>query len=275
MQNKNYVDLRKKVSKAKTALITGASGGIGLEFARIFAQEGYGVVLVARGREKLVKNAEEIRGKHGVQVVVVVLDLAKSGSAQKLFNELEKKKIKVDILVNNAGFAMSGFFHGASLEKQLEMMQLNVTTLVELTYLVANKMVERGGGKILNVSSTAAFQPGPLMAVYYASKAFVLHFSEAIANELKDSKVTVTALCPGSTESGFQKRAGIETSRLIKGKRLMSPSVVARAGFEGLMKNKSVVIPGVWNSVMAYAARVLPHDYVTGTVRKLQEKNRQ
>ncbi|MBI4044189.1 MAG: SDR family oxidoreductase [Candidatus Diapherotrites archaeon] len=262
----------KKTAKAKTALVTGASGGIGLEFAKIFAQESHDIVMVARDREKLVKNAEEIREKHGVQVIVVVLDLARPGSAQKLFNELEKKKIRVDVLVNNAGFGVAGFFHEESLEKQLEMIQLNVATLVELTYFFANKMVERRSGKILNVSSTAAFQPGPLMAVYYASKAFVLSFSEALRNELGDSGISVTALCPGPTESGFQERADIKTMRLVRGKRLMSPAVVAAAGFDGLMKNKSVVIPGLRNFVMAYAVRVLPRDYVTKTVRRIQEK---
>lgn len=265
---------RQKKPETQTALITGASSGIGLEFAKIFAKAGYDTVIVARDREKLVEIAKDLRNKHGIQVIVVVLDLGKNGSAQKLFNELEKKKIKIDVLINNAGFGLSGFFHEESLEKQLEMIQLNVTTLVELTYLIVNKMVKRQNGKILNVASTAAFQPGPLMAVYYASKAFVLNFSQALANELKGKGISVTALCPGPTESGFQKRADIQRTPLIKGKRLMSPKDVARIGFEALMSNKSVVIPGVRNSVMAYAARVFPHDYVTQTVRNLQEKNR-
>jgi len=256
---------------SKTALITGASGGIGYDLAKEFASHGYNVVLVARSKEKLEQLAQELRTTYGIQATVLTQDLGAPAAPQQIFDQLTQAGITVDVLVNNAGFASYGFFHEADTQKELDMIQLNVMALVYLTRLFLPGMVARRSGKILNVASTAAFQPGPLMAVYYATKAFVLSFSEAIANELKDSGVTVTALCPGPTESGFQARAAMEDSKLVQSG-LMDSMTVAQAGYEGLMQGKTVVIPGLFNKVGAVAPRFVPRKMVTQVVRNMQER---
>ncbi|MCA9929933.1 MAG: SDR family oxidoreductase, partial [Anaerolineales bacterium] len=197
----------------QTALITGASGGIGYELARKIAQQGHNLVVVARSESKLMKLAQDFNKQFGVNVTVMVKDLAQSAAPDEIYNELQANEIDVDILVNNAGFASYGLFHELDRQKELNMMQVNMVALTHLTHLFLPGMVERGYGRILNIASTAAFQPGPLMAVYYATKAYVLSFSEAIANELDGTGVTVTALCPGPTESGFQARAAMEDSK--------------------------------------------------------------
>src|SRR3981189_1482485 len=202
----------------KTALITGASGGIGYELAKLFAGDHCNLVLVARNAERLSQIAGELAGQFGIKVKTVALDLGALPAPKFLFDDLQREGISVEILVNNAGFGVFGEFAQMPEEEILGQLQLNITALTELCRLFLPPMVARCRGKIMNVASTAAFQPGPLMAVYYASKAYVLSFSEAIANELKGTGVTVTALCPGPTESEFQKRAHIENTRLIKSK---------------------------------------------------------
>ena len=248
-----------------TALITGASGGIGLELARIFAEQGYALVLVARTRERLEEIAVELKP---TPVQVLAKDLVLVGAAEGIHREVPK----VDVLVNNAGYGVYGPFVKTPLDDELGMLQLNMTALVVLTKLYLPAMVAAKNGKILNVASTAAFQPGPLMALYYATKAFVLSFSEAIGNELEGTGVTVTALCPGPTATGFQARTKLEKSRLIKRMKVMDARTVAEAGYRGLMAGKPVVIPGLMNKLLAQSVRFSPRWMVTKIARMMQEE---
>jgi len=256
----------------QTALITGASGGLGLELAGLFAKGGHNLILVARSGDKLKALAKELSSRHGVLVEVLSSDLSKIGAGQALVDDLDLRGLTVDVLVNNAGFADFGKFVEAPLEKELNMVDLNIRTLTELTGLLLPGMVARGRGRVLNIASTAAFQPGPLMAVYYASKAYVLFFSEAIANELEGTGVTVTAFCPGAFESGFQARAEMEDSKLIKGKKLPSSSEMAQIGYAALMKGQAVSIGGRGNYLQAQSVRFLPRAVVTRLVRNISER---
>ncbi|WP_017715970.1 SDR family NAD(P)-dependent oxidoreductase [Kamptonema formosum] len=260
-----------KQTRQKTALITGASSGIGCELSKLFAGGGYNLVLVARSEPKLRQIAEELKGKFGISVTAVAKDLSVPSSPDEIFSELQQQSIKIDALVNNAGFATYGLFAETDLKAELQMMEVNMVSLTHLTKLFLRDMLEQGEGKILNIASTAAFQPGPLMAVYYATKAYVLSFSEALANELSGSGVTVTALCPGPTESGFQKRANMEESRLVSGE-IMDAETVANIGYRGLMENQTVVIPGLKNQLLALSVRFTPRDWVTKIVRNMQER---
>jgi short-subunit dehydrogenase len=256
----------------KTALITGASGGIGYEFTKLFARDGYDLVLVARSEDKLKQIGSNLEGKHGISVRAITKDLSIPASPQEIYDELEREATHIDVLVNNAGFTVFGPFLETSLFDELQMMQVNMVTLTHLTKLFLPGMVDRGWGRVLNVASTAAFQPGPLMAVYYATKSYVLFFSEAIATELEGTGVTVTALCPGPTETGFQKRGNLEDSRLIAGRKIMDAGGVARAGYRALMKGQTVVIPGRANWVFAQAVRFMPRKLVTRVIKRLQER---
>jgi uncharacterized protein len=246
----------------QTALVTGASSGLGLEFAELFARDGWRPVLVARGGDKLHALAADLTARYGVEAVAIPLDLAQAGSAERLFDEVERRQIAVDALVNNAGFATFGRFAETSLADEREELQLNVVTLTELTKLFLKPMLARSRGRIMNVSSTAAFQPGPFMAVYYASKAYVLSFSEALSNELEGTGVSVTCLCPGPTESGFQDRAKMGASRLFKALRVSKAAGVARVGYRAMMRGKRLVIPGATNQIMAFLPRVSPRGIV-------------
>lgn len=253
------------------ALITGASGGIGLDFVHKFAANGYSVILVARSQDKLEQIAADVTARYGVTAMVLPMDLADPDAPQALYDELQRERVRVDVLVNNAGFAMYGYFHELEMARTLQMLQLNIVTLTHLTRLILPDMVARGAGKILNVASTAAFQPGPLMAAYYASKAYVLHFSEAIADEVKDKGVTVTALAPGPTESGFQARANMEDSRLVQDG-LMAGKRVVDEGYAALMAGKRVVVPGLRNQALTLLPRLLPRKWVTSAVRNAQAR---
>jgi short-subunit dehydrogenase len=248
-----------------TALITGASGGIGLELARIFAREGYGLVLVARSRERLDQITAELKA---TPVQAIARDLTLAGAPEEIHREVPT----VDVLVNNAGYGVYGPFDKTPLADELGLMQLNMTALVVLTKLYLPAMVAAKSGKIMNVASTAAFVPGPFMALYYASKAFVLSFSEAIASELEGTGVTVSVLCPGPTATGFQERASMENSRLFKHTKVMDARSVADAGYRGLITGKTVVIPGAMNKVLTQSIRFSPRSMVTKIARKLQEK---
>lgn len=250
----------------KTALITGASGGIGYELARLFARDGYNLVLIARSEGKLAQLAAEVE----TAATVLPKDLADPASPDQIYAELERQDINVDVLVNNAGFGLFGPFAETELSAELNMMQLNMVTLTHLTKLFLPGMLKRGTGRIINVASTAAFQPGPLMAVYYASKAYVLHFSEALANETRGTGVTVTAFCPGPTESGFQSRADMEDSKLLQ-RGLMSAAEAARIGYEGAMTGQTIVIPGFQNKLGAFIVRFVPRQLATQIVRRVQE----
>ena len=260
----------------KTALITGASFGIGLELARIFAREGHDLVLVARSADKLRQVASELEKAHSTRSLILAVDLSDPGAAAYVLDQTTRANIVVDILVNNAGFGQYGFFAENDLEECLKQIQLNVTTLTHLTRLYLPGMIERARtekrtGRILNVASTAAFQAGPLMAVYYATKAYVLHLSEAIANELAGTGVTVTCLCPGPTATEFQERAKITGIRLAT-HGTMDARTVAEDGYRALMAGKPVVISGFRNWLVAQSVRFSPRRLVTAVARKLQEQ---
>ena len=254
----------------KTALITGASFGIGLEFSRIFAREGYNLVLVARSADKLRQLASELEKAHGTRSLMLATDLSEPGAPAYVLDQTTRADIQVDVLVNNAGFGQYGMFAENDLEECLRQIQLNVTTLTHLTRLYLPAMIERKNGGILNVASTAAFQPGPLMAVYFATKAYVLHFSEALANELDGTGVSVTCLCPGPTATEFHKRANATGMRLLKFGS-MDARTVAEDGYRGLVAGKPVVISGFKNWLVAQSVRFSPRRMVTAIARKTQE----
>lgn len=254
-----------------TALITGASNGIGLELARIFAHAGINLVLVARSTGKLKALEGELQQQYpSLKILVLTKDLSLPDAAQDVYQELNGQKIQIDYLVNNAGFGDFGFFTETDWDKEAQMIDLNIKALTQFSKLFIKDMQQRGKGKVLNVASTAAFQPGPLMAVYFATKAYVLHLSEALHNELKGTGVTVTALCPGPTESGFVDIAGMGKSKLVKGRKLPTSAAVADYGFKAMMRGKAVAIHGGLNKVMVFAQRFTPRSWTTAIVRKIQ-----
>jgi short-subunit dehydrogenase len=258
--------------RRRTALITGASSGIGEQLTRRFAGNGFDLVLVARTEHKLHELGRSLVDAHGIQSTVIAADLSDPVSPARVVAQLEDDGIHVDALVNSAGVATYGRFVDLDLEGELRMLQVNVVALTHLTRLLLPGMVSRRSGRILNVASTAAFMPGPLMAVYYASKAYVLSFSEALTDELRGSGVSVTALCPGPTRTGFQARAHMEDSRLVHDRQLMDAAAVARAGYAGLIAGDTVVIPGMRNRVQAFLPRLLPRAIVRRAVRSAQER---
>ena len=249
------------------ALVTGASAGIGRELAAILAREGHDLVLVARREAELTDLARELKEKYGVDSRVLPADLAQADAARQLVERLGDQP--VDVLVNNAGFGGHGAFADRPREEDLRMVAVNVTALTDLTKLLLPGMVTRGRGRVLNVASTAAFQPGPFMAVYYASKAYVLSLSEALAEELRGTGVTVTCLCPGVTITEFQQVAGVENIALSSGPLTMSASAVAEAAYKGLVRGKRLVIPGVHNKVGVQSVRMSPRAVVLKVVRQL------
>src|SRR6266478_4641631 len=247
----------------RTALITGASGGIGYEFAKLCAQDHNNLVLIARSGSKLAQIADELQQQFGISARSIALDLASPIAPQFLFDQLQREGIPIDILVNNAGYGRFGEFAELPLEESLGQIQLNVLALTALTKLFLGPMLERRSGKIMNVASTAGFQPGPLMAVYYATKAYVISFSEALANELAGQGVTMTCLCPGATATDFASRAGNARSRLFKQLGPMDAKTVALKGYRGLMAGKTLVIPGLRNWLVVESLRVSPRRAVT------------
>ncbi len=255
----------------KTVLITGASSGIGLELAHQFAHDGYRLVLVARNRAALRELGDDLQSRYSVTVRIAPKDLAHPATPAELYQELQEAGIVLDVLVNNAGFGGAGPFLNTDWNHEAEMMQVNIVAVTHLTKLFLPQIRAREG-KILNVASTAAFQPGPFMAVYYASKAFVLHFSEALSEELRGSGVTVTCLCPGPVKTNFQARAYMTDTPLANSPLLVDVREVARVGYEGLKQGKRVVIPGWKNRLGVEMLRLSPREMVTKVVRKIQEK---
>lgn len=255
---------------SKTALITGASSGIGYELARLFARAGYQLVLVARREDRLNQLANELIQAHDIRVLVLAKDLAEPQVPEEIYQDLQKLNIVVDVLVNNAGFGNYGYFAASDLNNELDLLQVNIVALMVLTRLFLPDLIRRGAGKILNVASVAAFGPGPLMANYYASKAYVLRLSEALANELKGTGVSVTALCPGTTISEFHQNLNLDQTAL-RHIPFMTSEAVARIGYRGLMAGKTIVIPGWQNKAMAWLVRFTPRKWVTAFVRALQE----
>ncbi|MDR1863964.1 MAG: SDR family oxidoreductase [Bacteroidales bacterium] len=253
------------------ALITGASGGIGLELAHIAASKGVNLILAARSVEKMMQLRKELEESYSVRVLVAGCDLSLPEAPEKIRRLLEEQHIVPDMLINNAGFGLFGAFHLTPAQRENEMLQVNVVALTVLTKMIYTKMRERGSGCILNVASVAGFMPGPLMAVYYATKAYVRSFSEALANEAGGSNVRVTALCPGPTLSGFEAAAGAENSRLFRSfGRLPTARQVALFGWKRMMKGKPVAVHGWKNRLIVFLIRFLPRTAVTDLVRTVQ-----
>ena len=250
------------------ALVTGASAGIGRELARAFAAEGSDLVLVARRSERLEELAAELGTAHGIDAQVLGADLGRAATPRELATQLEEGGIDIDVLVNNAGFGVNGTFAELDLGRQMEMIQVNVTSLVELSGLLIPKMVERRKGGILNVASTAAFQPGPRMAIYYATKAFVLSFTEALFQELRGSGVRACCLCPGPTETEFMEVAELEETRLFDMTK-MSAERVARAGLAAFRADRPLAVPGILNKLGTVGVRLTPRAVVRRMVEKI------
>lgn len=240
-----------------TAVVTGASSGIGLELAKLLAADQHDLVLVARREAELRALADALSRAHKIRTHVVAADLADPAGSDRVAQAVSGARLEVDILINNAGFGTNGSFAKQPLKRQLEMIQVNITALTALTHAFLPGMIDRQSGRIMHVASTAAFQPGPRMAVYYATKAYVLSVSVALSVELEGSGVTVTAVCPGPTTTGFQEVAGMKESRLIQ-MGTMTAESVAGAGYRGMLAGRPIVIPGFRNAVGAFATRAVP-----------------
>jgi len=249
----------------KNVLITGASSGIGFELAKLFAKENYRLILVSANKERLEVAGQKLNDDYEVHVKIIPQDLAKPNAIENILKELNEDHIKVDVLVNNAGIGTFGSFVETNKDLELTTIRVNVEALTHLTKVILPGMIERKSGKILNVASIAAFFPGPLMSVYYATKAYVLSFSEALNEELRGSGVTVTTLCPGPTITEFQKKAGIDMSGT--GLLLTDVSFVAKKGYEGLIKGERVVVPGFWNQVVVNLVRFIPRSLLIHAVK--------
>ena len=260
------------LKRNKTALVTGAASGLGFEFSLLLAKDSYNLILVDMDAAKLEKVKNHIQKSYNSQIVMLIKDLSKPNIAQEVYEHVEE--IPIDILINNAGFGLFGAFSDTKWQRESEMLNLHISTTTQLTKLILKGMVDRGNGKILNISSLAAFLPGPLMAIYYASKAYILSFSQAIANELKGTGVTVTALCPGQTKTSFQEAVSSTSSKNKEAFNMACPIEVAKYGYVAMLKGKTVAIPGRFNKFLATLSRFVPRKMTTSIVRKIQEKNR-
>ena len=261
---------RKRRGEGQTALITGSSSGIGLEVAECFAQDGYGLILAARSEAALKQLAERLAKENKIAATAIAVDLGKPGGAQQLIDEIRKRGLDVDVVVNNAGYGMVGPFHGTKGSDQIGMIDLNVRALTELTHAFWPSMIAKKRGGILNVASTAAFQPGPGMAVYYATKAFVLSFSEALWKEARGTGVHVTCCCPGPTESNFHSRAGSDKIKLLKAGVTMTSKAVAKQAYAAFQRNRRIIINGGMNRSMARLVPFMPRRAVLSLVHYLQ-----
>jgi len=259
----------------KTAMITGAASGLGFELARLLAADSYQLILVDRDDPGLERARSDLEKEFDVPVITRQSDLALPGAVDKIWDELKDNRF--DVLVNNAGFGLYGFFSETPWEKEEEMLHLHIMTVTRLTKLVLGRMREQGSGRILNVSSLAAFQPGPLMSIYYASKAYILSFSEALANELQGTGITVTVLAPGWFRTNFQKTTARNSNVEESQARLhtATPEMVAIAAYQAMKRGKVLVIPGSANRLMSVAPRVLPRRTMTRIIRRIQEKLRE
>lgn len=258
-------------NNGKYALITGASAGLGYEFCKQFAIHGYNLVLVSRDTQRLILYAKELCKQFNISTKVISRDLSVLSAANEIYDELRKESISIDILVNNAGFNVYGHFWETELLKELQMIQLNLVSLTQLTKLFLPAMVKRKSGRILNIGSTGSYVPGPLNAVYCATKAYVLSFSEAIAEELVNSGVTVTTLCPGATATEFAKRAGMETTKLFQG-RTMGGKTVAEIGYKALMEGKRTIIAGTSNKIQICSTKFMPRTIVARMVKNTMKQ---
>ncbi|KQN99876.1 SDR family NAD(P)-dependent oxidoreductase [Paenibacillus sp. Leaf72] len=256
----------------KTVLITGVSGGIGKELADRFAKGGYDLVLVARSESKLVELSKEYKKKYDTYATVIAKDVTLPGVPEGIFAELKEKGIVVDYLVNNAGFGLYGTFLETNLEQEMNMIDINIKALTIMTKLFLPDMVNRGQGGVMNVASLVSFFPGPMMSIYYATKAYVLSFTEALENELSGTGVTVTALCPGLTSTGFVARSGMGESKMFQSGAIMEAGQVAEEGYRGFIRGDTIIIPGARNRLMAFIPRLLPRKWVTRMVRSTQNR---
>jgi short-subunit dehydrogenase len=262
---------RRKPGEGQTALITGASAGIGVDLAECFARDGYDLILTARSEGALADVAGRLTGAHGVKAHVIAQDLGAHGGGSAVAAKIADSGLSVDVVVNNAGYGHAGALTSSDLATQLGMIDLNVRALVELTYLYWDRMLASGRGGVLNVASTAAFQPGPLMANYYASKAYVLSFSEAMWEEARGTGVHVSCLCPGPTVSQFRERAGTGKTRLAKtAGAAMASAPVARAGYEAWKRNQRVIVTGARNAFQAGMVKYIPRERLLRIVRNVQ-----
>ncbi|MEK4366607.1 SDR family NAD(P)-dependent oxidoreductase [Paenibacillus sp. FSL R5-0473] len=255
----------------KTVLITGVSGGIGKELADRFAKGGHHIVLVARSEGKIQDLAQEYQKKYGIQATVIAKDVAAPGVPQEIYNELKEKGIVVDYLVNNAGFGLFGTFMETDMEQEVNMIDVNIKALTVMTKLFLPDMIQRGHGGVMNVASLVGFFPGPMMSVYYATKAYVLSFTEALENEVNGTGVTVTALCPGLTSTGFVDRSGMGVSKMLQGP-IMEAGQVAEEGYRGFLRGKTLIMPGARNRFIAFMPRLLPRKMMTRIIRSSQDK---
>ena len=255
---------------AKTVLITGASGGFGAQFAKLFAKDGCNLVLTARSTDKLNEIKRNLEGEYGVDVTVVTKDLSHPSAADEIFAFTQNNGIDIDVLVNNAGFGILGRFAATDIAQQQEMINLNVLSLTKLCRLYLPYMIEQKYGRILNVASIASFAPGPLMATYYASKAYVLSFSDALATELKGTGVMVTALCPGPVNTGFADRAGFKNNVMFSGKADGKVKQVSEYGYNAMNRGKTIALPDMLCKLGAFGVRLAPRAVAKQFIYKMQ-----
>lgn len=253
---------------SKTALITGASSGIGYELSIICAQNNYNLILVARSKDKLEAHQKNLTKDYNINVDIIIKDLSLPESANELFKEL--KNANIDILINNAGIGDHGYFYTNDISKIVNMINLNILTLTTLTRLILPSMIKKNSGKIMNVSSIAGFQPGPLMAVYYASKAYVQSLSEALSSELSNTNITVTAFCPGPTNTGFAKSANLDNSKLFENLPIANVRTVCLYGYKKMQKGKTIAIPGILNKLTVFLTKLIPRKLNAKIVKKIQ-----
>ena len=251
----------------KTAIVTGGASGIGLEFVKLLVNDDYKVFVVDNSKENLNRLTSKFDPKN---IETINQDLSKTDSPEKIYKNLKNKNI--DVLINTAGFGTFGKFHNSDWKRDRDMINLHVLHTTHLTKLFLKDMVKKNEGKILNISSVAAFQPGPLMSLYYATKAFILHFTEAISNEVKDKNISISVLCPGQTSTNFQKNVSTKKNKIKFN--TGCPIKVAKYGYDSLKKNTTVSVPGFWNKVIVLLVRILPRSTSTNLVRYIQEKNR-
>lgn len=260
-----------KKNKNKIALVTGAASGLGYEFSLLLAHDNYTIIMVDIDKEKLEKAKKNIQSQNNIDIKILVKDLSKPNVADEIFKDLHKP---VDVLINNAGFGLFGFFAKTKWQRECDMLNLHVNTTTRMTKLALKSMMRRSSGKILNVASLAAFQPGPFMSIYYASKAYLLSFSQAIANELKGTGISVTVLCPGPTRTSFQDVVSANSSKNKIKFNMASAKEVARCGYTAMMKGKTIAIPGMFNKFLAFLPRIVPRNLAANIVRKIQLTNR-
>ncbi|UOQ48839.1 SDR family oxidoreductase [Gracilibacillus caseinilyticus] len=257
-----------------TVLITGGSSGIGYEFAKLFAQKQYRIILASRNEEKLQESVNYLQQTYVVDTYFITVDLATSNGPDMLYNHLKERSIEIDVLINNAGRGSYGMLHEQSIKSELDMVQLNVHAVSHLMMLFLKDMVDKDSGRILNIGSTTSFYPCPLSANYSASKAFVLYLTEAVATELEGTNVSVTALCPGATTTDFFKNAKMDKQKVSTTEETMDPQKVAAIGFKAMMKRKKYVIPGFQNWLLSHSPRLFPRSTVTSITRRVLEKKK-